>query len=82
MIAGERRWQAAQDSPKSRFLVLEVGEKEALELAIVENVQRIDLNALEEAAGYAQLGGCAILQHMDNLAPPPKSSCCLRFPNQ
>ena len=58
IIAGERRWRAAQranlhDVP---ILVLDVGDREALEIAIVENVQRADLNALEEAQGYAQLG--------------------------
>ena len=57
IIAGERRWRAAQraslhDVP---IIVVEVGEREALELAIVENVQRADLNALEEAMGYEQL---------------------------
>jgi ParB family chromosome partitioning protein len=57
IIAGERRWRAAQraslhDVP---IIVVEVGDREALELAIVENVQRADLNALEEAMGYEQL---------------------------
>jgi ParB family chromosome partitioning protein len=57
IIAGERRWRAAQkagvhDAP---VLVLDVTEREALEIAIVENVQRADLNAIEEAAGYEQL---------------------------
>jgi ParB family transcriptional regulator, chromosome partitioning protein len=58
IIAGERRWRAAQragihDVP---VVVLEVNDAEALELAIIENVQREDLNALEEAAGYQALG--------------------------
>ena len=57
IIAGERRWRAAQraglhDVP---VIVREVGDKEALELAIIENVQRADLNPLEEAMGYGQL---------------------------
>lgn len=57
IIAGERRWRAAQraglhDVP---VLVHDASDKEALELAIVENVQRSDLNALEEAAGYQEL---------------------------
>jgi ParB family transcriptional regulator, chromosome partitioning protein len=57
IIAGERRWQAAQraglhDVP---VVVLDVSDVEALELAIVENVQREDLNPLEEAAGYQAL---------------------------
>jgi ParB family chromosome partitioning protein len=57
IVAGERRWRAAQraglhDVP---VLLLEVSDKEALELAIIENVQRADLNPLEEADGYASL---------------------------
>ena len=58
IIAGERRWRAAQRAGQHEIpiLVLDVGDREALEIAIVENVQRADLNALEEAAGYAQLG--------------------------
>ena len=57
IIAGERRWRAAQragthDVP---IIVLEVSDREALELAIIENVQRADLNALEEAGGYQAL---------------------------
>jgi ParB family transcriptional regulator, chromosome partitioning protein len=57
IIAGERRWRAAQraglhDVP---VIIREVDDKEALELAIIENVQRVDLNALEEAQGYEQL---------------------------
>jgi ParB family transcriptional regulator, chromosome partitioning protein len=58
IIAGERRWRAAQragihDVP---VVVLEVNDAEALELAIIENVQREDLNPLEEAGGYQALG--------------------------
>jgi ParB family chromosome partitioning protein len=57
IIAGERRWRAAQraglhDVP---VVVHDVSDKEALELAIIENVQRTDLNPLEEAHGYQQL---------------------------
>jgi len=57
IVAGERRWRAAQraglhDVP---VVVREVDDKEALELAIIENVQRVDLNPLEEAQGYEQL---------------------------
>src|SRR5690606_7205423 len=57
LIAGERRWRAAQkaglhDVP---VIIREVDDKEALELAIIENVQRVDLNPLEEAQGYEQL---------------------------
>jgi ParB family chromosome partitioning protein len=57
IIAGERRWRAAQraglhDVP---VIIREVDDKEALELAIIENVQRADLSPLEEAMGYDQL---------------------------
>jgi ParB family chromosome partitioning protein len=57
IIAGERRWRAAQaaglhDVP---IVVVQAADREALELAIIENVQRADLNPLEEAAGYEQL---------------------------
>ncbi len=57
IVAGERRWRAAQlaklhDVP---VVVREMDDAEALELAIVENVQRADLNAIEEAAAYHEL---------------------------
>jgi ParB family chromosome partitioning protein len=57
IIAGERRWRAAQragmhDVP---IVLFEASDREALELAIVENVQRTDLNPLEEAMGYQAL---------------------------
>jgi ParB family transcriptional regulator, chromosome partitioning protein len=57
IIAGERRWRAAQRAGLERIpvLVKSVDDRTALELAIVENVQRADLNAIEEAAGYQQL---------------------------
>jgi ParB family chromosome partitioning protein len=57
IIAGERRWRAAQragvhDVP---IVVLDVSDRESLEFAIIENVQRADLNPLEEAQGYQAL---------------------------
>ncbi|WP_186420466.1 ParB/RepB/Spo0J family partition protein [Bosea sp. CS1GBMeth4] len=57
IIAGERRWRAAQraelhDVP---VILVEANDREALEIAIVENVQRADLNPMEEAAGYERL---------------------------
>src|SRR6202049_378454 len=57
IVAGERRWRAAQRAGLHEVpvLLLEVGDREALEIAIVENVQRSDLNALEEATGYDAL---------------------------
>lgn len=57
IIAGERRWRAAQraglhDVP---VIVIEASDRDAMEIAIIENVQRSDLNAMEEAGGYEQL---------------------------
>ncbi len=57
IVAGERRWRAAQraalhDVP---VVVLELNDREALEIAIIENVQRADLNPVEEAQGYEAL---------------------------
>ncbi len=57
IVAGERRWRAAQiaklhDVP---VVIREMPDGEALEIAIIENVQRADLNALEEAMAYDQL---------------------------
>jgi len=57
IIAGERRWRAAQRANLHEvpIVVLDVTDGEALELAIIENVQRSDLNPLEEATGYQSL---------------------------
>ncbi|MCM2456840.1 ParB/RepB/Spo0J family partition protein [Rhizobium sp. CG4] len=57
IIAGERRWRAAQLAGFTEIPVIirDVDDRTALELAIVENVQRSDLNPLEEALGYDQL---------------------------
>ncbi len=57
IIAGERRWRAAQKAGLHEvpIIAVEADDRQALELAIIENVQRADLNALEEAQGYAQL---------------------------
>lgn len=57
LIAGERRWRAAQRAGLHEVpvIVREVDDREALELAIIENVQRADLNPVEEAMGYQQL---------------------------
>lgn len=57
IVAGERRWRAAQmaglhDVPVA---VVDIDDKTSLEYAIIENVQRADLNAIEEAAGYQRL---------------------------
>ncbi|HTR13498.1 MAG TPA: ParB/RepB/Spo0J family partition protein [Roseiarcus sp.] len=57
IVAGERRWRAAQRAGRHDvpILVIEAGDRESLQIGIIENVQRADLNALEEAAGYTQL---------------------------
>jgi ParB family chromosome partitioning protein len=57
IIAGERRWRAAQrvGLHEVPIVALEASDSEALELAIIENVQRADLNPLEEAGGYQAL---------------------------
>ncbi|MEF3367332.1 ParB/RepB/Spo0J family partition protein [Methylocystis sp. 9N] len=58
IIAGERRWRAAQLASLAEvpIVIHEADDKEALELAIIENVQRADLNPIEEAKGYERLG--------------------------
>jgi ParB family chromosome partitioning protein len=57
IIAGERRWRAAQrvGLHEVPVVVLDVTDDEALQLAIIENVQRTDLNPIEEATGYQSL---------------------------
>ncbi|MBL8590896.1 MAG: ParB/RepB/Spo0J family partition protein [Methylobacteriaceae bacterium] len=57
IIAGERRWRAAQRAGQHDvpIILIEAGDREALEIAIVENVQRADLNPMEEALGYERL---------------------------
>ena len=57
IVAGERRWRAAQRAGVHEvpIVVAEVSDREALEIAIVENVQRSDLNTLDEARAYEQL---------------------------
>ena len=57
LIAGERRWRAAQMAGLSEVPILEraASNREVLELALIENLQRENLNPIEEALGYAQL---------------------------
>jgi len=57
IVAGERRWRAAQRAQLHEVpaIVRDLNDTEVLELAIIENIQRADLNAIEEAAGYRQL---------------------------
>jgi ParB family chromosome partitioning protein len=58
LIAGERRWRASQllNLPEVPVIVREADDRSVLELALIENLQRENLNALEEALGYAKLG--------------------------
>ncbi|WP_332065226.1 ParB/RepB/Spo0J family partition protein [Bartonella sp. CB189] len=57
LIAGERRWRAAQRANLNQLpiIIRDVDDKTALELAIIENVQRADLNPIEEGKGYEVL---------------------------
>lgn len=59
IVAGERRWRAAQRAgiTEAPVVVVEIDDRTSLEYAILENVQRTDLNAIEEAAGYERLMG-------------------------
>ena len=57
IVAGERRWRAAQQAQLHELpvIVRDFTDVEVLEVAIIENIQRADLNPIEEAAGYRQL---------------------------
>ena len=57
IIAGERRWRAARMANLTEVpaVVVEADDKKAMELALIENLQRQDLNAMEEALGYQSL---------------------------
>jgi ParB family chromosome partitioning protein len=57
LIAGERRWRAAQQAGLATVpvIVREASDRDVLELSLIENLQRADLNPIEEAQGYARL---------------------------
>jgi ParB family chromosome partitioning protein len=59
LIAGERRWRAAQEAGLSEVPVIirSASDRDVLELSLIENLQRADLNPIEEAQGYARLAG-------------------------
>ena len=67
LIAGERRWRAAQllNLPEVPVIVREANDLAVLELALIENLQRENLNPMEEALGYAQLIGQFQLRQED-----------------
>ena len=64
MIAGERRWRASKMAGLTEVpvVVVEASDEESLELAIIENIQRQDLNAMEEAESYRSLMGFGLTQ--------------------
>jgi ParB family transcriptional regulator, chromosome partitioning protein len=59
LIAGERRWRAAEQAGLTQVPVIIRGasDRDVLELSLIENLQRADLNPIEEAQGYARLAG-------------------------
>ena len=65
LIAGERRWQASQLAGLAEVpvIVRQTSDQQKLELALIENIQRADLNALEEAHAYRQLSDEFRLSH-------------------
>ncbi len=75
LIAGERRWRAAQllGLAEVPVIVREADDRAVLELALIENLQRENLNALEEAQGYSQLIGQFRLTQEDVAAKVGKS---------
>lgn len=64
LIAGERRWRASRMAGLAEVpvVVVEASDEESLELAIIENIQRQDLNAMEEAESYRSLMGFGLTQ--------------------
>jgi ParB family chromosome partitioning protein len=75
LIAGERRWRAAQllNLPEVPVITREADDRAVLELSLIENLQRENLNAVEEAHGYAQLAGQFQLTQEDIAAKVGKS---------
>src|SRR5205823_5566535 len=59
LIAAERRWRAAQEAGSNEVPVIirSASDRDVLELSLIENLQRADLNPIEEAQGYARLAG-------------------------
>ena len=67
IVAGERRWRAAQRAGLHivPIIPMQISDREALEFSIIENVQRSDLSAIEEAQGYSQLAAEYGYSHAD-----------------
>lgn len=65
LVAGERRWRAAQEAGLTHVpaLIREIDEEKAAELALIENLQREDLNAIEKAEAFQRLGDQFALTH-------------------
>ena len=79
IIAGERRWQAAQNAGLHEVPIVEVhaDDLKSLEFAIVENVQRDDLNPIEEANGYKRLID-EFKYDQDKVSKFIGKSCCIK----
>lgn len=76
IIAGERRWRAAQLARMTMVpvrILLDIDDKEALKLALVENLQRADLDPIEEAEGYRQLNRVLGLKQVEIAAAVKRS---------
>ena len=75
IIAGERRWRAARNAGLSEIpaVILEADDKKTMELALIENLQRQDLNPVEEALGYQSLMGDYGLTQEDTASRVGKS---------
>jgi len=75
LIAGERRWRAAQllNLPEVPVIVRQADDRAVLEMALIENLQRENLNPIEEAQGYTQLVGQFQLTQEDVAAKVGKS---------
>src|SRR5690606_4461787 len=67
LVAGERRWRAAQKAQLHEIpaLIRELDEREVTALALIENIQREDLNPVEEARAYKRLAALEELPHME-----------------
>ena len=74
LIAGERRWRAAQmvGLTEAPVIVREADDRAVLELALIENLQRENLNPIEEAHGYAQLIEQFVVVRVDPLQVIPR----------